>query len=73
MNSPDKMLWVVEIKSELNYLSENNTWEIVSRALGQNIIKNRWIFKVKKAPNEQIPIFKARLVAKGYSQVHDIN
>jgi hypothetical protein len=36
------------------------------------ILKNMWVFKVKKNPEGGIR-FKARLVVKGYSQTHGID
>ena len=39
----------------------------------QDIIKNKWVFKIKHDKNGQPTPCKARLVAKGYSQIRGIN
>ena len=39
----------------------------------QDIIKNKWVFKIKHDKNGKPTRYKARLVAKGYSQIQGIN
>ncbi|PLW56997.1 hypothetical protein PCANC_02865 [Puccinia coronata f. sp. avenae] len=46
------------------------TWRLVPCPDKQKIIKSKWVFKVKRRPNQTIQKLKARLVAMGYSQVH---
>ncbi|XP_075096561.1 uncharacterized protein LOC142174629 [Nicotiana tabacum] len=59
--------WVDAIKSEIEALENNNTWEVVSLLEGKIIIGCKWIYKIKYKATGEIERFKARLVAKGYS------
>lgn len=59
--------WISAINDEIDSLELNQTWELVEKPHNINIIRCKWVFKIKSNPN-QTPIFKARLVAKGYSQ-----
>jgi hypothetical protein len=65
--------WKLAIQRELESLKENDTWNVVSKKPDDNIVKNKWVFKVKYNPDGSIERFKARLVAKGYSQVKGID
>jgi hypothetical protein len=56
------------MKSELQALHENDTWSLCPQPLNRNIIKNKWVFKLKQNSNGSIEKYKARLVAKGFQQ-----
>jgi hypothetical protein len=40
-------LWVKAMNDELDQIGKNNTWEMVHRPEGKNIIGSKWIFKNK--------------------------
>jgi hypothetical protein len=60
--------WKEAIKSEMDSIMSNGTWEVVSRAYGCKLIGCKWVFKKKLMPDGIIEKYKARLVAKGYNQ-----
>ena len=47
---------------------DNNVWIVVDLPLGKKAIGFKWVFRLKKNPDESIKYFKARVVAKGYTQ-----
>jgi hypothetical protein len=53
---------------EFDALVINGTWSLYPRPLDKHIVRNKWVYKVKKRPDDSIEHFKARLVAKGYDQ-----
>jgi hypothetical protein len=61
--------WIKAMKSELDALDKNRTWNIVDLPLHVKPIGNRWVFKVKHRADGTIERYKARLVAKGYNQI----
>lgn len=65
---PDATEWRNAMKDEFRSLLKNNTWEIVDRPAGKNIIGCRIVLRNKYKPDGTIERRKARLVAKGYSQ-----
>lgn len=64
----DKRLWEQAMREELESLAENETWELVDRPRHKNVVKCKWVFKLKKSADGKIQRHKARLVAKGFSQ-----
>jgi hypothetical protein len=53
---------------EFDALMINGTWSLCHRPLDKHIVRNKWVYKVKKRPDGSIERFKARFVAKGYDQ-----
>jgi hypothetical protein len=64
-SSPDADLWKEAVRSEMESIMSNGTWEIVDRPYGCQPIGCKWIFKKKLRPDGTIERYKARLVAKG--------
>lgn len=60
--------WKLAIKSEIEALEKNQTWELTSLPEGKRAISSKWVFKVKRSPDGEISRYKARLCAKGFSQ-----
>jgi hypothetical protein len=67
-SSPDADLWKEAVRSEIESIMSNGTWEVVDRPYGCQHIGCKWIFKKKLRPDGTIERYKARLVAKGYTQ-----
>ncbi|XP_020408301.1 DNA polymerase eta, partial [Zea mays] len=64
----DADLWKEAVRSEMESIMSNGTWEVVNRPYGCQPIGCKWIFKKKLRPDGTIERYKARLVAKGYTQ-----
>jgi hypothetical protein len=71
--SPQAALWKAAMEREYDSLMENRTWILVPPPPGRNIIKCKWVYKIKYTSSGAIDKYKARLVAKGYSQVAGID
>ena len=55
------------IKSELDFIVSNQTWELVELPKGCNPISSKWIFEKKLRPDGSIDKYKAKLVIKGFN------
>ena len=53
---------------EFDSLMINGTWSLCPCPLAIHIVRNKWVYKVKRKPDGSIELSKARLVAKGYDQ-----
>ena len=65
--------WVNAMNEELDQIEKNNTWELIPRPAGKNVIGTKWIFKNQMNEQGHVIRNKARLVCKGYSQIEGLD
>ena len=61
------------MKSEIDGLLSQGTWDLVDLPVGRKAIKCKWVYKLKLDKNGDVERYKARLVAKGFTQVQGID
>ena len=61
------------MREELDALTKNHTWDLVTFPPGQSVVGCKWIYKIKTHSNGFIERYKARLVAKGFTQEYEID
>jgi hypothetical protein len=64
--------WLLAMQKELEGIKATGTYVEVPRATAKNVIKSKWVFRVKRTA-QGAPLFKGRLVAKGYSQKEGVD
>ena len=60
----DKQSWLKGMHKEMNSLNKNKTYDLVEFPKGKKLLKNKWVFKIKKDCDKLVK-YKARLVVKG--------
>jgi hypothetical protein len=65
--------WMNAMASEYNALLSNQTWSLCPRPLHHNVVRNKWVYKIKQKADGSVDRFKARLVAKGFDQQSGID
>ncbi|KAI1002675.1 hypothetical protein K3495_g5522 [Podosphaera aphanis] len=73
MRSPQAKEWEEAVKTEIDQLIMNGTWEEMLLPKGANLVSTKWVFTIKETVNGNIERFKARLVARGFSQSQGID
>ena len=73
MRPPLTLLWQIAMKKELDALTKNHTWDLVTLRSGQSVVGYKWIYKIKIRSDGSIERYKARLVAKGFTQEYGID
>jgi len=58
---------------EYESLIRNDIWTLEEILKECNLVKCRWVYKLKLAIDGSISHYKARLVAKGFTQQHDVD
>ena len=61
------------MKEELDALTKNHTWDLVTLPPGQSVVGCKWIYKIKTRFDGSIKHYKTRLVAKGFTQEYVID
>lgn len=71
MSSFDTSYWKEAINSEIEFILQNHTWELVDLPKGSETLGYKWIFKKKLNADGSIDKYKARLVVKRFRQKED--
>jgi hypothetical protein len=66
--SPNADDWKKAVRSEMNSILSNGTWELVDRPFGCKPMGCKWMFKNKLRSDGTIDKYKTRLVIKDYTQ-----
>ncbi|MCO5578140.1 hypothetical protein L7F22_031978 [Adiantum nelumboides] len=61
------------MKSEMDSLHKNGTWDLVPLHKGKKALSCKWVYKMKVVLGDDKPKYKVRLVAKGFKQEHGID
>ena len=61
------------MKEELDALTKNHTWDLVTLPPRQFVVGCKWIYKIKTRSDGFIERYKACLVAKGFTQEYGID
>jgi len=73
MADSDSEKWQDAMKSEIEFMKENQVWNLIDPPDGVRTIECKWIYKKKKDIDGNVHIYKARLVAKGFRQVQGVD
>nr|XP_009760577.1 PREDICTED: uncharacterized protein LOC104212904 isoform X3 [Nicotiana sylvestris] len=65
--------WKQAMIEEMNALSKNKTWELVTSPPDKKFVCCKWVFTVKHKADGSIERFKAKLVAKGFTQTYGVD
>ncbi|GKA93173.1 retrovirus-related pol polyprotein from transposon TNT 1-94 [Tanacetum coccineum] len=68
VTSSEGQQWREAIKSEIESILQNHTWELVDLPPGCKALGYKWIFKKKMKADGTVDKYKARLVIQGFRQ-----
>jgi hypothetical protein len=60
--------WRAAISEEFSALQKNNTWDLVPRPSGANIVTGKWVYRHKFRSDGSLERYKARWVLCGFTQ-----
>lgn len=68
LSSAQRDKWLEAMRSEMESLNRNDTWELRELPEGKSAVGCKWVYKLKRNGAGEIERYKARLVAQGFSQ-----
>ena len=68
----DKAKWELAMKSEMDSLKKNQTWDLVQLPKDKIALPCKWVYRLKVTPDAKSR-YKARLVAKGFKQEYGVD
>jgi hypothetical protein len=71
--SPSSNQWNEAMTDELQSLEENKTWNLVDKPDNVNVLRGKWVYKVKRGGKGEILRHKARFVVRGFEQEEGID
>jgi hypothetical protein len=63
---PESEKWLGAMDSEIEFIHDNQVWNMVDPINGVRPIDCKWVFKKKMDKDKKVHIYKARMVAKGF-------
>ena len=61
------------MQDDMSSLKKNNTYKLIQLLKGIKVLKNRWVFQLKKEDSGKLVKHKERLVFKGFTQMKEID
>ena len=65
--------WLEAMKSEMDSIHQNQTWELVELPAGRKPLPCKWVFRYKYVADLEKPKYKSRLVMKGFKQEYGVD
>ena len=66
-------VWMKAMRSEIEALELNHTWDLVELPLGKVALGCKWVYQEKLKADRTLERYKARLVFHGKNQIEGIN
>lgn len=61
------------IKSEVDFILQSHTWELIDLPPSSKPLRSMWVFKRKMKLDGFIKKYNGRLITKGYKQCEDLD
>jgi hypothetical protein len=65
--------WFDDMREEYNALMKQNTWTLVPRLVGVNVVSGKWIYRHRYNIDGSLSRYKARWVVRGFTQQHGVD
>jgi Reverse transcriptase (RNA-dependent DNA polymerase) len=73
MNGPDADGYWNAMETEIVTLEGKDSWDIVDRTPGMNVLDSTWAFKCKRYPDGMVRKLKARFCVRGDKQIEGVD
>ncbi|GKB74691.1 retrotransposon protein, putative, ty1-copia subclass [Tanacetum coccineum] len=70
---PESNKWLEAMNVEMQFMKNNDVWDLVDLPPDEKTVGSKWIFKKKTDMDGAVHTYKARLVAKGFTQTYGVD
>lgn len=64
----ERLEWEKAMETKHGSLMKNQKWELTTFPPGKEIVRCKWVYRIKYNTNGKLEKYKSQLVAKGFSQ-----
>jgi len=61
--------WKEAMDRKIGSLEHTSTWTTIPRPHGKNVVRCKWVFRLKRKADSSIDKYKAHLVVRGFTQI----
>jgi hypothetical protein len=73
MNNSSRNEWLKIIKNENKFLLINEIWKLINFFHDRQVLRDKWIYKIKREKHDEILRYKARWVIRDFEQIEKLN
>ncbi|GKA30230.1 retrotransposon protein, putative, ty1-copia subclass [Tanacetum coccineum] len=70
---PKSDKWLEVMNVEMQFMKDNEVWDLVDIPLDGKTVSSKWLFKKKTGMDGAVHTYKARLVVKGFTQTYGVD
>jgi hypothetical protein len=73
MNDSSREKWIKIMKNENNFLLINEIWTFVNFFKNRRVLRDKWVYKIKKEEHDEILRYKTRWVIRKFEQIERLD
>jgi hypothetical protein len=73
MNDSNRKEWTKIMKNENIFLLINEIWTLINFFKDRRVLRDKWVYKIKKEEHDEILRYKTRWVIREFEQVERLN
>ncbi len=73
MNDLSRDEWLKVMKNENKFLLINEIWTLTNSLRNRRVLRDKWVYKIKREKHDEILRYKARWVIREFEQVERLN
>jgi hypothetical protein len=73
MNDSNRDEWLKFMKNENKFLLINETWKLINFFKDRRVLRDKWVYKIKREKHDEILRYKARWMIRDFEQIEEIN
>jgi hypothetical protein len=73
INDSSRDEWLKIMKNENKFLLINEIWTLINSSKNRRVLRDKWVYKIKKDEHDEILRYKTRWVIRDFEQIERLN